>query len=634
MIKHNRLEFELDQPDIVLRGMVDDAPGTVFSGRLVVNLSEPIRVKGLTMALEGHEHLEWEYHNDGAMSTFHRNTAPIMHQWTFFTTANGKKIETWEAGRHEFPFSLVFPGNLPESINIPYAKVSYQLKAVLRRTGIMPNISAKHEIQVKRDLTMDGAFGTGAIDVENCWREKLEFRISSEADTFKPGDSMLATFKFQPLVKQMHLTKIGVILKEYVRCHTPLGNAEKTVSRVAAFAELIPDERNTNTKNLEEEAIYDSLHELQQHTEDTPLPPQPPVSQLSGQVSSASLHSLVSACPSHSASPAPLVIRDSHSRNQACGAKPAAHVATDPAKPGIDLTHAIEEHIRLRIPSEMKRLQYDHISSYIEVTHKLKFSIHFRDPDQHPHTLWVSVPISVVPTIAGEAGAFGSDLPTYANAALDTRIPMAAIEQGPPTYDTVIMESISCLNSQEHSSASESDTSSNVNLASAAASVHSSDELPPPLQQTPADISTISALPESVSASTDAMDTDVSIGNDSLSSSNDYTIDISDHRMLRRISHARVSVDSSRPLVHPSALHNFLRRPVVFPASAEATPLATPLETPHASPAITPVGSPLLKATENLFPGLLANAYISPSQSQSQSSSSMETHHYSMRNHL
>ncbi|KAI9504625.1 hypothetical protein BX070DRAFT_189342, partial [Coemansia spiralis] len=309
MIKHNRLEFELDQPDIVLRGMVDDAPGTVFSGRLVVNLSEPIRVKGLTMALEGHEHLEWEYRKYSFLS-------PIMHQWTFFTTANGKKIETWEAGRHEFPFSLVFPGNLPESINIPYAKVSYQLKAVLRRTGIMPNISAKHEIQVKRDLTMDGAFGTGAIDVENCWREKLEFRISSEADTFKPGDSMLATFKFQPLVKQMHLTKIGVILKEYVPC----------------------------------------------------------------------------------------------------GAKPAAHVATDPAKPGIDLTHAIEEHIRLRIPSEMKRLQYDHISSYIEVTHKLKFSIHFRDPDQHPHTLWVSVPISVVPTIAGEAGAFGSDLPTYANA--------------------------------------------------------------------------------------------------------------------------------------------------------------------------------------------------------------------------
>ncbi|KAJ1794354.1 hypothetical protein LPJ59_004547, partial [Coemansia sp. RSA 2399] len=61
MTKTNRLEFELDQQDIVLRGMVDDAPGTVFSGRLVVRLAESIRVKGLSMALESHEHLEWEY---------------------------------------------------------------------------------------------------------------------------------------------------------------------------------------------------------------------------------------------------------------------------------------------------------------------------------------------------------------------------------------------------------------------------------------------------------------------------------------------------------------------------------------------------------------------------------------------
>ncbi|KAI8325846.1 hypothetical protein GQ54DRAFT_250884, partial [Martensiomyces pterosporus] len=234
MTKGNRLEFELDQPDIVLRGMVDESSGTVFSGRLIANLSESIRVKGLKMVLVGRELLEWDYHDDGLLSTFHRETMPITHTWTFFTTSDGKKVETWDAGRHEFPFSLVFPGNLPESISIPYANVSYQLKATLRRTGIMPNITAKRDVLVKRDLTMDGNFGTGAIDVENRWREKLDFRISSDADTFTPGDELLAKFTFQPLVKHMHLTKIGVMLKEYVRCHTPLGEAEKTVSRVAA----------------------------------------------------------------------------------------------------------------------------------------------------------------------------------------------------------------------------------------------------------------------------------------------------------------------------------------------------------------------------------------------------------------
>ncbi|KAJ1812482.1 hypothetical protein LPJ60_006545, partial [Coemansia sp. RSA 2675] len=231
MIRGNRLEFELDQPDILLHGMADDAPSTVFSGRLIANLSESIRVKGLKMVLEGHERLEWEYLNDGAMSNFHRETTPIAHRWDFFTTTDGKKVETWEAGYHEFPFSIVFPGNLPETLSLPYANVGYQLKATLRRTGIMPNITAKRDIVVKRDLSVDGSFGTGAINVESRWREKLEFRISSDADTFTPGDLMHATFTFQPLVKNIHLTKIGVVLKEYVRCHTPRGDAEKTVSR-------------------------------------------------------------------------------------------------------------------------------------------------------------------------------------------------------------------------------------------------------------------------------------------------------------------------------------------------------------------------------------------------------------------
>ncbi|KAJ2908709.1 hypothetical protein GGI21_002616, partial [Coemansia aciculifera] len=259
MTKGNRLEFELDQPDILLHGMADEAPSTVFSGRLVVSLSESIRVKGLKMVFEGHELLEWEYLNDGVMSNFFRETTPFAHRWNFFTTADGRRVETWEAGRHEFPFSIVFPGNLPESLSLPYANVSYQLKATLHRTGIMPNIYAKRDITVKRDLSVDGNLGTGAICVESRWREKLEFRIAGDADTFTPGDLMQAKFTFQPLVKHIHLTKIGVVLKEYVRCHTPCGGAEKTVSRVAASAEVVPGDADDGN-SLEEAAICDSLY--------------------------------------------------------------------------------------------------------------------------------------------------------------------------------------------------------------------------------------------------------------------------------------------------------------------------------------------------------------------------------------
>ncbi|KAJ1663233.1 hypothetical protein IW140_001039 [Coemansia sp. RSA 1813] len=599
MTKPNRLEFELDQPDIVLRGMVDDAPGTVFSGRLVVRLAESIRVKGLSMALEGHEHLEWEYHNDGAISTFHRETTPITHSWTFFTTANGKRIETWEAGCHEFPFSFVFPGNLPESIDIPYAKVAYSLKATLRRTGIMSNIVAKRDLQVKRDLTMDGAFGTGAIDVENCWRNKLEFRIASDADTFKPGDQMRARFTFQPLVKQVHLTKIGVILKEYVRCHTPLGNAEKTVSRVAAFSELVPEDRGgTDTSNLENALINECLQRqpIEAHLPSPSLPSNCPTSQeLADSPHAITASRNNAALGSSSAVPEKT---------------PNAPAQTTTASAGIDLTHVVEENLRLKIPKEMRRLQYDHISSYIEVTHKLKFSIHFNDPDHRPHTLWVSVPVSVVPTIAGGADSMGSGLPSYANAALDPRIPTASIEQGPPAYDTVMMETLSSISSQDHScvssSAPNSDTSSCASINSTSASIHCQEGTS--LQQYPTQhpVATMplseNAIRSVGSAASTASSSSVHIDDD-----NDNT------RSVRRIGHSRVSVDATRPLVHPTALHNFLRRPVVFPASAEATPLQTPLM----SPAATPMESPFAKASEDVFSAALANTHISVSHHSS-----------------
>ncbi|KAJ2635932.1 hypothetical protein GGF40_003301 [Coemansia sp. RSA 1286] len=509
----SRLELALDQPDIVLRGVADDAQDTLFCGQLVVHLAEPIRVKGLKLVLEGHERLEWEYHNDGTVSSvFHRESTPITHKWTFFTTADGSKPETWDAGRHVFPFSLVFPGSLPESITLPYANVSYQLKATLRRTGIMPNISASWPVVVKRDLTVDGSFGTGAIDVENRWRDKLDFHITSDADTFTPGDRMRAKITFQPLVKHMRLTKVGVVLKEYVRCHRPMGDAEKSVSRMVSSIEIVPRPRGA--------ALEDSL-----------------LRGRAGESSAPAYTRFVSPEPAASASAAPMDTHASKGKSQSTS-----------AAAGIELTHAIEENLSLSVPNDPRRLQYDHLSSYIEVTHKLKFAIYFRDPAGSSHTLWISVPVSVVPVIMDTSHGPRVELPTYAKSSLDQKIAVPTLDPSPPTYDSIITESLAyaaSVQSALHHSASAS--------SSCSASIHSND-----------------------TASSESLAPPVPAGSD------------------RRPSHTRLVVDSTRPLIDLSTLSNFLRRPVLFPASAEASPTSTP----HASP----ISSPLLKDSDESLP--------------------------------
>ncbi|KAJ2491288.1 hypothetical protein IWW37_002455 [Coemansia sp. RSA 2050] len=579
MTRGNRLEFELDQPDILLHGMTDDAPSTVFSGRLIANLSESIRVKGLKMVLEGHERLEWEYLNDGAMSTFHRVTTPIAHRWDFFTTADGRKVETWEAGCHKFPFSIVFPGNLPETLSLPYANVSYQLKATLRRTGIMPNISAKRDITVKRDLSADGTFGTGAINVESRWREKLEFRIASDADTFTPGDLMHAKFTFQPLVKNIHLTKIGVVLKEYVRCHTPRGDAEKTVSRVAASAEIVPDDVDSGNY-LEEAAICDSLYQY--------ATPFPMCHQAVSAVSDSSDQEVprYSAVPSASDSPTLSLSRSSTP-------SPPYRSNSAPVTPiGVDLTHAVEEHIRLQIPTELRRLQYDHISSYIEVTHKLKFSIHFKDPDNSLRTLWISVPVSVVPVINDDSHGLACELPTYANAALDERIAVASAGPSPPTYDAVITEPLSRVASLDPQPLP---LGISPTIASTIASTCSTEDMPSIDISPPSDTESATASGAASPAAEDYHEhSSVDISEDLLNLSAPGPVGIT----CRHVSLSHRTVDDSRPPVCPDAVHSFFhQRLVVFPASAEATPV----HSPYQSPIITPVASsPVLKSTDEI----------------------------------
>ncbi|KAJ1805775.1 hypothetical protein LPJ56_006490, partial [Coemansia sp. RSA 2599] len=374
---------------------------------------------------------------------FHRESTPITHKWTFFTTADGGRPETWDAGRHVFPFSLVFPGCLPETITLPYANVAYQLKATLRRTGIMPNIAASWPVVVKRDLAIDGSFGTGAINVENCWRNKLDFCISSDADTFTPGDRMRAKITFQPLVKHMRLKKVSAVLKEYVRCHKPMGDAEKTVSRVVSSAEIVPRSRGALLENA---LLHGGMPRGGSATSAPATPAYMPFLSPETEPPAATAPSLRSNAASKG------------------GRSESAPVA------GMELTHAIEESLGLSVPNDPRRLQYDHLSSFIEVTHKLKFAIYFCDPAGLSHTLWISVPVSIVPVIMDTTHGPRAELPTYAKSSLDQKIAVPTLDPSPPTYDSVITESIACAASAQ----SARDLSASAS-SSCSASIHSSD---------------------------------------------------------------------------------------------------------------------------------------------------------------
>ncbi|KAJ1944097.1 hypothetical protein FBU59_002700, partial [Linderina macrospora] len=228
----------------------------------------------------------------------------------------------------------------------------------------------------------------------------------------------------------------------------------------------------------------------------------------------------------------------------------------------------------------------------------LKFSIHFKDPDNIPHTLWISVPVSVVPVIAGSTThGVTAELPTYELAALDERIAVLTADPNPPTYDELLSQTNSAASSIAPLSRT-STTGPQFGDDSPVESVPPSDtessiEQLPPVRPVP---------------SIDVMQMDESGSQSSGDSDSEPRIIVPPAYSCRRQSRNHLTVDGNRPQVHPVALQNFLRRSVVmFPGSSEATPV-------H-SPSVSPMASPLLKpSADNVLPSLAAYTMASPSE--------------------
>ncbi|KAJ2340319.1 hypothetical protein GGF43_006442, partial [Coemansia sp. RSA 2618] len=236
------IEIKLDQPELLVRGTFDEATPPLLSGRLIVHLPEPIRVRSLRLTFSGRidTFLNQSSVVDAAVSRdTHREF--LAHTWGFFTpersnSAHTHSSEQW-VGTREFPFDLLVGGDNPETIHTALGKVQYTLHALLERTAFHANLTCTAEVPVKRG-PMPGAPWALAlmesIEARGCWAEQLEYRITVPTRSLKDGELFHTRFEIEPRAKGMKLVAVGVLVKEYVRFYGARAQSVHRFARVVA----------------------------------------------------------------------------------------------------------------------------------------------------------------------------------------------------------------------------------------------------------------------------------------------------------------------------------------------------------------------------------------------------------------
>ncbi|KAJ2716841.1 hypothetical protein H4R19_000404 [Coemansia spiralis] len=98
----------------------------------------------------------------------------------------------------------------------------------------------------------------------------------------------------------------------------------------------------------------------------------------------------------------------------------------------MDLADSTTVHIPLAVPDAYHGVQYDVLTDLIEVRHRLKFLIKVRDRSMLIHSIFVAVPVSIMPVKAREDETL---LPRYETAVLGSGTVIMRSSTLPPPYD-------------------------------------------------------------------------------------------------------------------------------------------------------------------------------------------------------
>lgn len=156
-------------------------------------------------------------------------------------------------GNYVFPFEIVVPGDIPESIEgNPFVSLSYFVHATAERGGLRSNPTAKKHVRVIRTIGVDTYDFAQTVSIENRWPGKVEYKIFVPSKAVAMGSKLHVEFNLIPLDKGLRLGKIRTEIVEYVILVSPTSISQHHEERVVMKQSFMPPSRFRDDDTLDQ----------------------------------------------------------------------------------------------------------------------------------------------------------------------------------------------------------------------------------------------------------------------------------------------------------------------------------------------------------------------------------------------
>jgi hypothetical protein len=190
-----------------------------------------------------------------------KSTEIFSHRWVPFVGGGGPGSSSrgtlLPAGNYEWPFELVIPGSMAESVEgLPDSHIIYKLKATVARGKLAYDLHAWKPVRVVRTLDPSALELAHAMTVENIWPNKIEYQLVIPQKAIIFGTAINIEMRFTSLLKGL---RIGIIKCQLIE------SQEFTLAGATAHSERYwKHQRDIDTWNFEmneEEHYRDMLNE-------------------------------------------------------------------------------------------------------------------------------------------------------------------------------------------------------------------------------------------------------------------------------------------------------------------------------------------------------------------------------------
>lgn len=269
-----------DRDVVVLRGPPEEASPVLLAGKVVLAISEPMTMKRIQLKLVGRVRVSWveaPANKQAAPRPVRYETTIFQHEWPNLeagpsvpgevtlvasdshspssgsqsratnghfgssinggstpgslpsTPKGGSSTHTLSSGNHEFPFEVVLPPNVPESVEgLEGGQMIYSLVAVIERGRWASNLTTRKHFRVVRTIGPDAFDITQTVSITNSWPNKVDYTIESPSKAVAIGSTVPLMLSMTPQLKGLKLGQIRIQLVSTVHLSTPLGNRRQT----------------------------------------------------------------------------------------------------------------------------------------------------------------------------------------------------------------------------------------------------------------------------------------------------------------------------------------------------------------------------------------------------------------------